>query len=411
MLLADAIRKMDRLEQIVILFRGGGREGVGTAEISRLLGVSQRTARRYVKELSEHGRLPVYRQGRVWRLEEGGHTDRLRSQLNLDEAVSLYLAARMLSASSDGHDPQRVASLLQLAAILPDTIGGARPEGGRGIPERARTRVPEGPGRLDPQRGRGGGGEAAALQEGGPSCEGVGLAGAGGHRGRPGRALHTYLPGQSRPRDQVLDPGVGAGVRGAGAGGVARGDRGGDGGRGGPVCGPRRVAGRASGSHGGSATRVRMTRCAFHLILSLLGLTAVSAEPLVEGRVRLASGQPVRGAQVLLFDLADPFLPPVAATTDEAGWFALPWEAFPGRAVPERFGVGTELPQSLQPFHGDPLPAADRDARAAGDLQRPRAAPCHAGRRPASGRLSHGQLGGHRRSRPRRWPPGSTSTG
>ena len=122
MLLADAIRKMDRLEQIVILFRRRP-EGVGTAEISRLLGVSQRTARRYVKELSEHGRLPVYRQGRVWRLEEGGHTDRLRSQLNLDEALSLYLAARMLSASSDGHDPQRVASLLQLAAILPDTIG------------------------------------------------------------------------------------------------------------------------------------------------------------------------------------------------------------------------------------------------------------------------------------------------
>ena len=63
MLIADAIHKTDRLEQIKILFRRHP-EGVGTGEIARILGVSQRTARRYVKKLSEHGRLPVYRQGR-----------------------------------------------------------------------------------------------------------------------------------------------------------------------------------------------------------------------------------------------------------------------------------------------------------------------------------------------------------
>ena len=122
MLIADAMHKTDRLEQIKILFRRHP-EGVGTAEIARLLGVSQRTARRYVKELSEHGRLPVYRQGRVWKLVEGGHIDLLRIQLNLDEALSLYLAARMLSAYSDKHNPHVVASLLKLAAILPETIG------------------------------------------------------------------------------------------------------------------------------------------------------------------------------------------------------------------------------------------------------------------------------------------------
>ena len=122
MLIADAMHKTDRLEQIKILFRRHP-EGVGTGEIARLLGVSQRTARRYVKELSEHGRLPVYRQGRVWKLVEGGHIDLLRIQLNLDEALSLYLAARMLSAYSDKHNPHVVASMLKLAATLPDTIG------------------------------------------------------------------------------------------------------------------------------------------------------------------------------------------------------------------------------------------------------------------------------------------------
>ncbi len=122
MLISDAIHKADRLEQIKVLFRRRP-EGVGTGEIARLLGVSQRTARRYVKELSEHGRLPVYREGRVWKLVEGGHIDLLRLQLNLDEALSLYLAARMLSAYSDKHNPHVVASLLKLAATLPDAIG------------------------------------------------------------------------------------------------------------------------------------------------------------------------------------------------------------------------------------------------------------------------------------------------
>ena len=92
-------------------------------EIAQLLGVSQRTARRDIIELSERGRLPVYRQGRVWKLVEGGHLDLLRIQLNVDEALALYLAARMLSAYSDKHNPHMVASLLKLATLLPEAIG------------------------------------------------------------------------------------------------------------------------------------------------------------------------------------------------------------------------------------------------------------------------------------------------
>ncbi len=120
--ITDAIHKADRLEQIRVLFLRRP-EGVGTREIAQLLGVSQRTARRYVIELSERGRLPVYRQGRVWKLVEGGHLDLLRIELNIDEALALYLAARMLSAYSDKHNPHMVASLSKLAAVLPEAIG------------------------------------------------------------------------------------------------------------------------------------------------------------------------------------------------------------------------------------------------------------------------------------------------
>ena len=120
--ITHAIHKADRLEEIKILFLRRP-EGVGTREIAQLLRVSQRTARRYVLELSEKGRLPVYREGRVWKLVEGGQIDLRRIQLNLDEALALYLAARMLSAYSDKHNPHVVASLLKLAAALPEAIG------------------------------------------------------------------------------------------------------------------------------------------------------------------------------------------------------------------------------------------------------------------------------------------------
>lgn len=118
----DAIHKVDRLEEIKVLFLRRP-EGMGTGEIARLLRVSRRTARRYVLELSEKGRLPVYRAGRVWKLAEGGQIDLRRIQLNLDEALALYLAARMLSAYSDKHNPHVVSSLLKLAAALPGAIG------------------------------------------------------------------------------------------------------------------------------------------------------------------------------------------------------------------------------------------------------------------------------------------------
>ena len=57
------------------------------------------------------------------------------------------------------------------------------------------------------------------------------------------------------------------------------------------------------------------------LIGGLIGLVLsvhVGAEPLLEGRVRLSSGQPAVGVQVRLFDLTD-LRRSVGTTTDEPG--------------------------------------------------------------------------------------------
>ena len=75
------------------------------------------------------------------------------------------------------------------------------------------------------------------------------------------------------------------------------------------------------------------------------------AEPLVEGWVRLASGQPAVAAQVLVFDLTDLTdlrCGSVArATTDAEGYFAL--ASLGGPALPQGFALGQNYPNPFNP--------------------------------------------------------------
>ena len=85
------------------------------------------------------------------------------------------------------------------------------------------------------------------------------------------------------------------------------------------------------------------------LIGLVFGISA-SAEPLLEGRVRLESGQPVADAQVQLFDLTDLRRGAIArAMTDGRGYFALPLAAPTGGALPARFALGPNYPNPFNP--------------------------------------------------------------
>ena len=90
------------------------------------------------------------------------------------------------------------------------------------------------------------------------------------------------------------------------------------------------------------------------LIGSFIGLVlsvSVGAEPLLEGRVRLESGEPAVGVQVRLFDWTD-LRRFVSTTTDETGHFALPLRAFStarGTALPTHFALGQNYPNPFNP--------------------------------------------------------------
>ena len=90
------------------------------------------------------------------------------------------------------------------------------------------------------------------------------------------------------------------------------------------------------------------------LVGSFIGLVlsvSIGAEPLLEGRVSLSSGQPAASVQVRLFDLTD-LRRFVGTTTDETGHFALPLQAFStarGTALPADFALGQNYPNPFNP--------------------------------------------------------------
>ena len=85
------------------------------------------------------------------------------------------------------------------------------------------------------------------------------------------------------------------------------------------------------------------------MVLGALFSVQAGAEPMVAGHVRLASGEPVAGAHVRLFDLRD-LRSWVGTTTDETGSFALPLAALPGAAVqPQQFHLGENYPNPFNP--------------------------------------------------------------
>ena len=84
------------------------------------------------------------------------------------------------------------------------------------------------------------------------------------------------------------------------------------------------------------------------LIGVLLGVGA-GAEPVMEGQVWLASGEPAVGARVVLFDLTD-LRRSVGTTVDASGHFALSLGALGGRVgLPTGFGLGQNYPNPFNP--------------------------------------------------------------
>jgi predicted DNA-binding transcriptional regulator YafY len=92
-------------------------QGVRATDLAAECGVDRRTIYRDLYALEEMG-IPVWEEKGRFGINREDYLSTVR--LNLNEAVALFFAARLLTHHSDEHNPYIVAALDKLAASLPD---------------------------------------------------------------------------------------------------------------------------------------------------------------------------------------------------------------------------------------------------------------------------------------------------
>ncbi len=115
------LSKHQRMSRITYLLYRHPR-GLTTTELARLCGVSKRTSERDLHDLEATG-VPLWSDEGFpprYGILEGYYLPPIH--LTLDDALALYLAARLLARYADAYDPHIVEALAKLARILPEPI-------------------------------------------------------------------------------------------------------------------------------------------------------------------------------------------------------------------------------------------------------------------------------------------------
>lgn len=119
----DGWKKFSRLFYIIKLFQEQRRDW-RTKEIAQRLEINEDTANDYLNELGYSGILPITRESRnaPWHLMEDAIVPDLKLSLSYPEAVSLYLAGRLLAQTQDEQNLHMTMALQKLIEALPPSL-------------------------------------------------------------------------------------------------------------------------------------------------------------------------------------------------------------------------------------------------------------------------------------------------
>ena len=96
------------------------RDGLTATRLAELVGVSRRTIYRDLEAMDRDGGVPIWQEGGRFGLAEGVFLPPLA--LTLHEAMTLFLAARVLAKAGDEYDSELIGAFVKLAGILPPVL-------------------------------------------------------------------------------------------------------------------------------------------------------------------------------------------------------------------------------------------------------------------------------------------------
>ena len=115
--------KRDRLARLLSVLRvlhAHGEGGVTPREIARRTGMSARTVYRDLNALQSEMLVPLWSEGGRWGVQPGAFLPALR--LTLQEAMAVFLAARLMTRYTDRFDPSLASAFSKLEEGLPDAM-------------------------------------------------------------------------------------------------------------------------------------------------------------------------------------------------------------------------------------------------------------------------------------------------
>ncbi len=114
--------KRDRFARLVNVVRvlEAYPDGLSAEKVGDVIGMSKRTAYRDLTALQDEVGVPVWNVDGLWGIEKRAFLPKLG--LTLNEAMVVFLSARLMAASIDTFDPDLASAFLKLADILPPAL-------------------------------------------------------------------------------------------------------------------------------------------------------------------------------------------------------------------------------------------------------------------------------------------------
>ena len=112
--------RLARLLRVLHVLRAYGEEGVKPEEIARQTAMAKRTVYRDLKALDEELGIPVWSEGGRWGVDGGAFLPPMR--LSLQEAMAVFLSARLMTRYADKYDPNLASAFQKLEEGLPEAL-------------------------------------------------------------------------------------------------------------------------------------------------------------------------------------------------------------------------------------------------------------------------------------------------